>query len=140
MSKFKLYECDVGIKIDGVNYDFPHTNSIEIEDPEMTNLTRGADGKNEEGIVYKEGVRDPKTWTIPIMQMSVELKGVLDSAYSNQTRMDVYCISRKDGSSKMLKNAVLKQRPQQLTIDESADSMAVALSFAGYNSSEVYKT
>lgn len=137
---FKLYDCDVGIKIDGVSYDFDHVNSIEIEDPEMTNLTRGANGKNDEGIVFKEGVREPKVWTVPIMQMSIELKGVLDAAYAAQTRMDVYCVSRSDGSSKMLKKAILKQKPQQLNVDESADSLAVQLMFAGYKSEEALKS
>lgn len=136
---FKLYVSDVGVKINSVSYDFDHVNSIEIEDPEVTTLTRGANGQNKEGIVYKEGVRDPKVWTVPIMNMSSDLKSVLDSAYDNETRMDVYCIDRKTGSSKMLKNAVLRVRPKQLTIDETADSMAVTLSFAGYDDVEVYK-
>lgn len=136
---FKLYDCDIGVVVDGVNYDFLDINSIEIEDPETTSLTRGANGKNDEGIVFKEGVRDPKVWTIPIMNMSIDLKGVLDDAYKNQKRLDVYCVSRSTGSRKGLSKAVLRQLPQQLTIGEDADSLAVSLSFAGYDNKEVYK-
>lgn len=139
MSRFKLYDCDVGVVIGGVQYDFFDVNSIEVEDPENTNLTRGSNGKNMEGIAYKEGVRDPKTWTIPIMNMSNELKAAFDDAYKNTTRMDVYCTSRSSGSRKALSNAVLKQRPQQLTVDETADSLAIQLIFAGYDNKEVYK-
>lgn len=140
MSKFKLYDCDIGIKVDGVRYDFSDINSIEIEDPEMNSLTRGANGKNTQGIPYKEGVRDPKVWTVPIMDMSIELKAVLDAAFKDVSRMDVYCISRSDGSSKMLKSAILRQKPQQLTVDETPDSLAVQLIFASYQSEEVFKS
>lgn len=136
---FKLYDCDIGVVIEGVKYDFFDVNSVEFEDPETTSLTRGANGKNMDGIPFKEGVRDPVVATIPIMNMPIELKAALDDAYKKTKRMDFYCISRSSGSRKSLSRAVLRQKPQQLTIDETADSLAVSLSFAGYDSKEVYK-
>ncbi len=72
--------------------------------------------------------------------MSAELKGVLDAAFDAQTRLDVYCIDRTDGSSKMGKNAVLCNKPQQLTIADSAESMNVSLMFETFDSSEVHKS
>jgi hypothetical protein len=137
---FKLYDCDVGIKVGGVNYAFDHVQSVQIEDPENTRLTRGANAGNKEGLVYREGIKEPKRVTIPIMAMSAELKGVLDSAHEDQTRLDVYVISRADGSSKMARNAVLCQAPQQLTLDENPDSMAVQLIFESFDLSEVHKS
>lgn len=136
---FKLYDCDVGIKINGVNYAFEHVNSVQIEDPERNRLTRGANAGNKLGLSYKEGLKEPKRWTIPIINMSAELKGVLDSAFKNQTRLDVYVISRSNGSSKMAKNAILSNQPQQLNLDDSAESLEVSLEFETFDSGEVLK-
>lgn len=137
---FKIYNCDFGIKVAGVSYDFEHVNELQIEDPERNRLTRGSNSKNKVGLVYKDGLKDPKRWTIPILQMSAALKGVLDSAYNLQTRLDVYCIDRTDGSSKMAKNAVLSNKPQQLTLDETAESMGVSLEFETFDSAETHKS
>ncbi len=137
---FKLYDCDVGIKINGVNYDFEHVQSVTVEDPEFTRLTRGVNAKNKTGLVYKEGLREPKRVTIPILNMSIELKAALDAAYADDTRMDVYAISRTDGSSKMARNAILSQAPQQLVLDETPDSLQVNLSWETFDMSEVHKT
>lgn len=136
---FKIYNCDFGIKVDGVSYDFEHVSELQIEDPERNQLTRGGNAKNITGLVYKDGLKDPKRWTIPILNMSAALKAVLDNCFTAQTRLDVYCIDRTDGSSKMAKNAILSNRPQQLTLDDSAESMRVSLEFVTFDSSEVHK-
>lgn len=135
-----MYDCDFGIKYNGVNYDFEHVQDLQIEDPERTRLTRGANAGNKSGLIYKEGIKDPKVVTVTIMNMSIELKAVLDQAYNNKDRLDVYCINRNDGSSKIAKNAILSQQPQQLTIDESPESMNVALAFESFDLSEVHKS
>jgi hypothetical protein len=137
---FKIYESDFGIKYNGVSYDFTHIHSMQIEDPENTKLIRGANGGNKLGLVYKEGIKEPKKITVTIIGMSIELKTVLDQAYVNKDRLDVYCISRVDGSSKMGKNSVLCMQPQQLNIDEGPESMNVALVFETFDLSEVHKT
>lgn len=137
---FKIYDCDFGIKVGGTNYDFTHVAELQIEDPERNKITRGANAGNKIGLAYREGVKEPKRWTIPILNMSKELKAVLDSVYENQTRVDVYCIDRNDGSSKMAKQSVLSNRPQQLTLDESPESMNVSLEFETFDSSEVHKS
>lgn len=136
---FKLYECDVGIKVDGVAYDFEHVNQVQIEDPERNQLTRGVNAKNKVGLVFKDGLKDPKKWTIPIMNMSAALKAVMDDAFENQKRLDVYAISRKTGDSKWAKNAIMSNRPQQLTLDDTAESLDVSLEFVTYDSSEIIK-
>jgi len=137
---FKIYNCDFGIKLNGVNYNFDHVAEVQIEDPERNKLTRGSNAGNKVGLSYKEGIREPKRWTIPIMNMSAELKGVLDTAFDDQSRLEVFCIDRGDGSSKIAKNAILSNRPQQLVIDESADSLQVSLEFETFDSSESHKS
>lgn len=136
---FKIYNCEFGIKLNGVNYQFDDVAELTIEDPEKNRLTRGANGGNKEGLAYKEGVKEPKRWTIPILNMSADLKSVLDGAFKDQTRLDVYCIDRASGSSKMAKNAILCNKPQQLALNDTPDSMNVQLEFETFDSSEVYK-
>jgi hypothetical protein len=137
---FKIYNCDFGIKLGGVTYNFDHVAEVQIEDPERNKLTRGSNAGNKVGLSYKEGIREPKRWTIPIMNMSAELKGVLDSAFDDQSRLEVFCIDRGDGSAKIAKNAILSNRPQQLVIDESAESLQVSLEFETFDSSESHKS
>lgn len=137
---FRIYESDFGIKYNGVNYDFNDVVDLQIEDPEQTRLVRGSNAKNKTGLVYKEGIREPKRWTVTIMGMSADLKKVLDQAFENKDRLDVYCIDRKDGSSKIGKDAILSNQPQQLTIDDSQESMNVQLMFETFNSSETHKS
>lgn len=137
---FKMYDCDFGIKYNGVNYDFEHVQDLTIEDPESTKLVRGANAGNKIGLVYKEGIKDPKRITVTILNMSVALKAVLDAAFEAKDRLDVYCINRNDGSSKIAKNSVLSQQPQQLLVDESPESMNVSLIFESFDLSEVHKS
>lgn len=137
---FKIYDCDFGIKLNGVSYDFTHVNQFQIDDPENNKLVRGANAGNKLGLAYKEGTKDAKKITVTIIGMSQELKGVLDAAFADQTRMDVFAISRSDGSSKMAKNSILSMQPQQLNLDDSADSLNVALVFESFDLSEVHKS
>jgi hypothetical protein len=137
---FKIYESDFGIKYNGVNYDFTHIQSLTIEDPENTKLVRGANGGNKLGLVYKEGVKEPKKVTVTIIGMGADLKAVLEQAYLNKDRLDAYCVSRVDGSSKIAKNAVLCMQPQQLNIDEGPESMNVSLVFESFDLVEVHKS
>lgn len=137
---FKIYDCDIGIKYNGVNYDFPEVDEVSIDDPEFNRLTRGANAGNKTGLVYKEGSKEPKTVTVPIMNMSTALKAVLDQAFTNRDRLDVYIVARSDGSSKIAKNAILCQQPQQLLVGESPESMAVSLIFQTFDSIEKHKS
>lgn len=137
---FKTYNSDFGFKNDGTAYDFTNVKSLQIEDNEKNRLIRGANGKDTLGLAYKEGVKDPKKWTIQIMGMSMEIKEMLDDVFAKQKRVDVYAIDRTDGSSKMAKQAVLCNKPQQLSLDESPDSMDVQIEFETFDSSEVHKS
>lgn len=138
---FKLYDCDVGIKVNGVSYDFEHVNEVTINDPVFNRLTRGSNAKNKIGLAYKEGLKEPTEITCPITDLDIALKAVLDDAFENQVRVDFYCISRKDGSSKMAKNSILCQKPQQLTVGgDSPESLDVILTFQTFDSAETHKS
>jgi hypothetical protein len=137
---FKLYDCDFGITLNGVNYDFEHVDGLTLEDPERTRLVRGGNAGNKLGLAYREGTKEAKTVTVTIIGMPFALYPLMKKAYEDKTRVDCYCISRVDGSSKIAKNAILSQEPQQLTVDESAESMNTALVFESYDVSETHKS
>lgn len=136
---FKIYNCEFGFKLNGVNYSFPDVDELQIEDPERNRLTRGSNASNKEGLVYRDGVKEPKRWTIPILNMSVALKEALDSVFNGALRIDVYCIDKTNGSAKWLRSAILCNAPQQLALDATPESMNVSLEFESYRSEEVLK-
>lgn len=137
---FKLYDCDFGVTLNGVNYDFEHVENLQIEDPERTRLVRGGNAANKMGLVFKEGIKEAKTVTVTVIGLPFELYALLKTAYDEKTRIDCYCVSRVDGSSKIAKNAVLSQEPKQLTVDDSAESLNTALVFESFDISEVHKS
>jgi hypothetical protein len=137
---FKMYECDFGLTLSGVNYQFTHVENMTIEDPEKTRLIRGSNAGNKTGLAYKEGLKEAKTLTVTVIGIPAVLHGLLKTAYANGTRMDAYCISRADGSSKIAKNAVLSQAPKQLQMDDSAQSLNTALVFESFDLDEVHKS
>lgn len=138
---FKHYNSDHGFQYNGVNYDFPHCNGLEIEDPQFNRLTRGTNATDEEGIVYTEGGGEPKTMTVTILGMTADMKALLDRIYKNKERVDaVYCVDRTDGSKITGKSAILCQAPRQLSIAEDAESMNVVLVWQTFKLEETHKS
>lgn len=140
MATFKIYNCDFGVTLNGVNYNFTHVDKLTIEDPQKTRLTRGANAGNKTGLIFHEGTKEAKNITVTILEMPADIFALLKAAHDDDTRMDVFAVSRTDGSSKIAKNAVLCQEPKQLTVDDSAESMSVDLIFESYDVSEVHKS
>lgn len=136
---FKLYDCDVGIKVNGVSYNFPNVVEVQIEDPERKRITRGANATDKVGLSYADGLTDPKRATIPILGMTKELKAVFDDCFDGDVRVDLYMISRKNGAAKGLRNALMSNRPQQLVLDQTAESLQVSLEFESFDSFEDLK-
>ncbi len=140
MALFKLYDCDVGLTIRGVNYDFEHVDSVTIEDPEKTRLIRGGNAGNKMGLDYKEGLKEAKSVTTSVISIPAALHDLLKDVYKTRERFDFYCVSRADGSSKIAKNCILAQSPKQLTLDDSAESLNTQLMFESFDIDEKHKT
>lgn len=137
---FKLYDMDIGLKVDGVDYAFDHVAEVQFEDPERNRLTRGANAKDEIGLEYKDGLKDPKRITVPIMAMSVAISNMLKTAFKERKRVDFYGVSRTDGSSVWGKSCVLSNNPRQLTLDETAESMNVSIELETFKLEENHKS
>ena len=140
MAIFKMYDCDFSLTIRGKAYTFTEVENLQIEDPETTTLIRGSNAGNKIGLVYKEGLKEPKTLTLTVIGMPPELHNLLKDVYEKKERVDCNCISRADGSSKIAKNAVLSQSPKQLQLDDSAESLNTALIFKSFDVSEEHKS
>jgi chemotaxis regulatin CheY-phosphate phosphatase CheZ len=138
--RFKIYNCDIGFKYNGVSYDLDHVDSVVEENPQMNNITRGANGSNKVGLVFKEGIKEPITYSFTAVGISQEIKALLDTIYDDQERVEFYVIDRTDGSSKIGRNAILKNKPRQLSLDETAESMNVEIIWASFDVEEVHKS
>jgi hypothetical protein len=137
---FKLYNADCGVVLNGVTYQFDHVENVQIEDPERTRLIRGSNAGNKIGLEYKEGLKEAKVVTMTVIGIPMDLHNLLKSAYAAKTRMEVFCVDKSDGSSKVAKNAVLSQSPKQLSLDDSAESLNTALVFESFDIDEVMKS
>lgn len=140
MASFKLYDMDIGLKVDGVDYAFDNVAEVQFEDPERNRLTRGANATDEIGLDYKDGLKDPKRITVPIMQMSPAIVAMFRDVFKNRKRVDFYGISRSDGSSAWGKNCVLSNNPRQLTWDETAESLNVSIELETFKLEDNHKS
>lgn len=137
--QFMLYDCAFSIKITDVIYNFEHVDSVAFEDPKETKLTRGGDGRNKVGLIYTQGHKEPEVATLVLPGVSKALLEVLVRAHAAKTRVEFSAIA-SDGSGKTAKDAIIRQRPQQLTIDESIESLNVQLVLESFNVTEVHKS
>lgn len=140
MAIFKLYDCDVIITLKGVNYFHDHVDSVAIEDPEMRQITKGVNAQNKMGIVYMTGTKEPKNVSFVAMDLPSELVTAYTKACEDEERMDFSVVSRRDGSSFTAKNSILTQKPQQLTLDESPESMNVTLALQSFDTKWEHKS
>jgi hypothetical protein len=137
---FKMYDCVFVLTVNGVNYQFVHVNSVGVEPSERKRLSRGANAGNKTGFVYREGVREADVVTVTLPDVSAALYNVLVEAYNDEERVDFSAVSQRDGSSKAAKDAIISQKPQQLTMDESPESADVALILESFDVDEVRKS
>lgn len=138
MNTFKLNQMDHSLTVRGVEYDLPHVDSIVVEDPKQVMLTRGANGKNNVGVVFVEGVKDPYVITITTMDLPLTLFNLLLDVWKKEERIDYNGIAA-DGSTKNAKQAILSTKPQQLTLDNTAEAMNVVLVLRTFIYDEVKK-
>ena len=136
---FKIYDCDFGLKYNDINYDFEHCDSFVIEDPETLKLIRGSNAKNKLGLPYTEGTKEAKKITVVLIGITTEMFNLLGTIYNGKERIDVFCVDRKSGSNIIGKNAMLSQRPRQLNIEESPESMNVSLMFETFDLTDTHK-
>lgn len=137
---FKMYNCDFVLKYNDITYTFDHVDSVAYEDPETTKLIRGSNASNKVGMTYTEGTKDPKRLTLVLIGVDAAMASLLKSIYVGKDRCEFSVIDRTDGSGKVAKNAIISQKPQQLLIDESPESMNVQVLFESFDVEEAHKS
>ena len=140
MATFKMYNCDFVLRYNGTTYEFDHVDSVSIEDPETTSLVRGPNQSNKVGLIFTEGTKDPKTVTMQLIGIDADISALLNGIFEDKARCEFSVIDRTDGSGKIAKEAVISQRPQQLSIDESPESMNVQVIFKTFDLKEAHKS
>ena len=139
MATFKIYDCEFGIKAGDVNYTFEQVDSMTIEDPESVRLIRGSSASNKVGLAYTEGTKEAKKLSVTLVGISTAMYDLLAGLHSDKERVECYCIDKKTGSSKIAKDAVITQRPQQLSVNEGAESLNLVVNFETFNLEESHK-
>lgn len=137
---FKIYDCDFSVTIRGQVYTFPEVDNMSLEDPETTELTRGANASNKVGIAYKSGLKEAKTLTVTLLGLTKPMHDLLKDVYNKKERVEASFIDRTDGSSKSARSAILSQSPKQLNLDEGPESMNTALIFKSFDVDEIHKS
>jgi len=140
MANFKMYNLDFGFVYNAVTYEFDHVESMTVEDPEVVTLVRGSNKKNKEGIVITQGVKDPKVVTVVLIGISQALFNVFETAFNAKARVEAYAIDRTDGSSRLIKQAVLSKQPRQMAIGEDAENLNVTIELHTFDLQEVHKS
>lgn len=135
----KLYDCNVGLTIRGTNYEFDHVDTITVDDPVRNKLIRGANATNKQGLAYTEGVKEAKTITTTVITIPVDLHNLLKDVFETKERIDFWAISRANGSSKMAKNCILSQQPQQPNLSADAESLNTPLVFETFDVADYLK-
>lgn len=133
---FQISQGDAGFSYNSANYTFADVDNINYTFSKKNRLTRGASGQNRIGIPYKEGVKTPETCEIKIVDCSVEIYNLLLSRFEDQGRINVWFVDRVSGEGYTFKNAVVRDKPRQTTIDENADSIGFILAIESFDVSE----
>lgn len=130
---FRLSNCDFGFKYNGQSYDFEHCDGMTIEDPRASHLTRGMNGKNKIGIQIDEGLSEPDTITIPIMNVPADVINLLNGIHTRKERITAYCVDRKTGDSRFINNAIISKKVRQLVISEGRDDLNIELTLESFD-------
>lgn len=122
--------CDFYFSRNGEDYDLTAVvDSAAFEDPERKHLTRGSSGQNTKGLIYTEGIKDPKSLTVVFIGLSVEFASMLSDMYAAEERTDFKIIDRKTGQMRAFKDAIVSQKPVQASMSEGAEEQNVQVIF-----------
>lgn len=125
--------CDFYFSRNGADYDVTAAvDSATFGDPERKHLTRGSSGQNQTGLIYTEGIKDPKTLTVSFIGLSEEMAALLADMYEQEERTDFKIVDRKTGRRRSFKQALISQRPLQSTMSDGAEEQTVQVIFESY--------
>lgn len=125
--------CDFYFSRNGADYDVTAAvDSATFEDPERKHLTRGSSGQNKTGLIYTEGIKEPKTLTVVFVGLSQEMAAMLAEMYKEEERTDFKIVDRKSGQRRSFKQALISQRPMQSTLTDGAEEQNVQVIFESY--------
>ncbi|WP_424244947.1 hypothetical protein Dip510_000054 [Elusimicrobium posterum] len=133
----QLRKCDLGFTYNGQSYDFTNeVDSVTIDDPQATHLTRGGSARNTKGLIYTEGAKSPKVVTVTLVNIDAAYSKLFKTIREEEDRLEIYCIDRKTGSKRIFKDCILQKDPLQLSMSEGAEELNISLVFETFKIDE----
>ena len=125
--------CDFYFSRNGADYELTAAvDSLTFEDPERKHLTRGSSGRNGTGLIYTEGIKDPKSLTVVFVGLSAEYAAMLRDMYEQEERTGFKILDRKTGQMRVYKEAIVSQPPMQASMQDGAEEQTVQVIFETY--------
>jgi hypothetical protein len=133
---FQISKGDAGFSLNDSNYTFSDVDILNFTYSAKNHLTRGASGQNRIGIDYKEGLKTPDVLEIKVVDCSVAIYKLLLDCFNNRTRINAWFLQRNTGEGYTYKNALVRDKPRQTEISETAESLSFMLAVESFDVSE----
>jgi hypothetical protein len=133
---FQISDGDAGFTYEGVNYTFSDVDSIDYTFNRKNRLTRGANGQNKVGLVYKEGLKTADVAEFRITDCSIDIYNLLLTIFNESKRINAWFIDRTTGEGFTFKNAIVRDKPRQMSIGESAESLSFMFAVESFDVTE----
>uniref|UniRef100_A0AAU8AUZ1 Tail tube protein n=1 Tax=Dulem virus 29 TaxID=3145747 RepID=A0AAU8AUZ1_9CAUD len=129
----QLWRSKNGVNINSQNYDFEHVDRVSVDDPVRKHLTRGANSKSKTGLPYLENSKQAKTINMEVLDLSKEMRDMLNNCYENEDRIGVYCVDTATGESYNGNNCLVTGLVWQPVVSSEEETYNVTLSFETYD-------
>ncbi len=136
MALFQIWECEGGFTYNGVKYAFRDLDSVAYTYSRKNHLIRGANATNKRGIKSREAVKTPDSAEYTVVDCSKEIYKLLLTIFDNSERIDAYFVDRNTGEYFNYKNAVIRDKPRQTTVDENDTSHSFMFAVESFDVSE----
>jgi hypothetical protein len=134
---FQISQGDVGFTYNNVNYSISDYDTVNYTFAKKNHLTRGANGSNKVGTEYTEGLKTPDVAEAKITDCSTAIYKLLLEIFNTRgARINFWFVDRATGEGYTFKNAKIRDKPRQTSIDESEDSIGFMLAVESFNVTE----
>ncbi len=129
----QLWRSTNGFSKNGTNYDFLHCDSVTVTKNARKHLTRGANSKNKVGLVYTENTKQADTIAFVVLDLPKSIRNILNEAYKNEERLDVYCVDDATGEAFDGQDCIITHFVMQEQLVEGEETYNITLTFETFN-------
>lgn len=133
MKTHRIWNTQGGVVINGTDYKFDDFDSVAFTYGRVKHIMRGANATNKYGIDTEEGMKTPDTASVTIVDITDELKNLLNRCFKENTRIDLYFIDNQSLATVQFSNAKITSPVRQLNIGEEDTTLSVILSVESFD-------